>query len=111
MTIEEAYQAVERALAVYGLAELSVSEVAEVMPEVAVEAANGLRAAVRTALLAVVDGLADELGRQCEAAHADCPCPLTVPWRFHAPACRMLRDHLYQQHQLKERIERLGQAQ
>ena len=54
-SIEERWKAVEKAVAVYGMAEADVMGVPEVMPEVAVKAAADLRNAQLALALAVLD--------------------------------------------------------
>ena len=54
-SIEERWRAVEKAVAVYGMAEADVMGVPEVMPEVAVKAAADLRNAQREVMYAVLD--------------------------------------------------------
>ena len=54
-SIEERWRAVEKAVAVYGMAEADVMGVAEVMPEVAVKAAADLRNAQLALALAVLE--------------------------------------------------------
>jgi hypothetical protein len=56
-TIEERWLAIEKAVVVYGCAEADVMGVADVMPEVAVEAAGELWAAIKAGFLAVLEEL------------------------------------------------------
>lgn len=97
-TIEEAAAEVRKAIAVYGMAEADVMGVPSVMPEVAVEAAGLLWAAIRALALAAAEQaiLIEARGKHpflCGNIKKDC---------IGDPPCA--------RHVLRRRIEALGGA-